>query len=43
MVQKQEVINRAHAEELEFEKKLELKEDQTEPPKTVHCTLLATW
>ena len=40
MVQQQEAINRAHGEELEFEKKkLELKQGQTEPPENVHVQM----
>ena len=40
MVQQEEAINRAHAEELEFEwKKLELKQAQTEPPENVHVQM----
>ena len=37
IVQQQEAINRAHAEELEFEKKkFKLKQARTEPRKNVH-------
>ena len=37
IVQQQEAINRAHAEELEFEKKkFKLKQARTEPPENVH-------
>ena len=40
MVQQEEAIDRAHAEELEFErKKLELKPAQTEPPENVHVQM----